>query len=128
MPQARQGPDSLADRKSTRLNSSHGYISYAVFCLKKKKKTKTTNPSHQGLKLHTLSLPRSLAAGLGAASLANMSHNFSASPSTGHGIISYIPWRYTQLTTTHTHTGTSLTDSMYWFCYLHLPSPRYALY
>src|SRR5256884_5982324 len=28
-----------ADRKSTRLNSSHGYISYAVFCLKKKKKT-----------------------------------------------------------------------------------------
>src|SRR2546422_7947018 len=33
------------DRKSTRLNSSHGYISYAVFCLKKKKnkKTKTTD-------------------------------------------------------------------------------------
>src|SRR3989449_8486892 len=29
--------DVLADRKSTRLNSSHGYISYAVFCLKKKK-------------------------------------------------------------------------------------------
>src|SRR2546422_7039300 len=30
------------DRKSTRLNSSHGYISYAVFCLKKKKtKVKT---------------------------------------------------------------------------------------
>src|SRR2546429_4068961 len=27
------------DRKSTRLNSSHGYISYAVFCLEKKKKT-----------------------------------------------------------------------------------------
>src|SRR2546429_6735877 len=27
----------LLDRKSTRLNSSHGYISYAVFCLKKKK-------------------------------------------------------------------------------------------
>src|SRR2546422_7676460 len=27
----------IADRKSTRLNSSHGYISYAVFCLKKKK-------------------------------------------------------------------------------------------
>src|SRR2546429_4397678 len=32
------------DRKSTRLNSSHGYISYAVFCLKKKKNT--TNQSH----------------------------------------------------------------------------------
>src|SRR2546429_3307278 len=30
------------DRKSTRLNSSHGYISYAVFCLKKKKKKKHT--------------------------------------------------------------------------------------
>src|SRR2546427_464814 len=30
----------LADRKSTRLNSSHSQISYAVFCLKKKKKTK----------------------------------------------------------------------------------------
>src|SRR2546422_10126758 len=29
------------DRKSTRLNSSHGYISYAVFCLKKKKDNKT---------------------------------------------------------------------------------------
>src|SRR3989449_4737666 len=28
----------IKDRKSTRLNSSHGYISYAVFCLKKKKK------------------------------------------------------------------------------------------
>src|SRR2546422_6905596 len=31
-------PRSGGDRKSTRLNSSHGYISYAVFCLKKKKK------------------------------------------------------------------------------------------
>src|SRR5688572_31597435 len=30
------------DRKSTRLNSSHSQISYAVFCLKKKKKTKHT--------------------------------------------------------------------------------------
>src|SRR2546422_5878422 len=30
-------PAMLGDRKSTRLNSSHGYISYAVFCLKKKK-------------------------------------------------------------------------------------------
>src|SRR2546422_5217447 len=32
------------DRKSTRLNSSHGYISYAVFCLKKKKKNNTNKP------------------------------------------------------------------------------------
>src|SRR2546430_6390596 len=38
------------DRKSTRLNSSHSQISYAVFCLKKKKKDKNTNsqtkPTH----------------------------------------------------------------------------------
>src|SRR2546429_6735418 len=32
------GQPAGGDRKSTRLNSSHGYISYAVFCLKKKKK------------------------------------------------------------------------------------------
>src|SRR2546422_3554576 len=36
--QSGQGIAAL-DRKSTRLNSSHGYISYAVFCLKKKKRT-----------------------------------------------------------------------------------------
>src|SRR5216684_3552710 len=35
------------DRKSTRLNSSHGYISYAVFCLKKKKNTKNRTPTSQ---------------------------------------------------------------------------------
>src|SRR5687768_18170476 len=34
--------DGTPDRKSTRLNSSHGYISYAVFCLKKKTKKKKT--------------------------------------------------------------------------------------
>src|SRR2546429_2965382 len=33
------------DRKSTRLNSSHGYISYAVFCLKKKKNNQFLNTS-----------------------------------------------------------------------------------
>src|SRR2546429_4537072 len=40
-PQGRRRTGSVlcvADRKSTRLNSSHGYISYAVFCLKKKKR------------------------------------------------------------------------------------------
>src|SRR2546422_8498008 len=37
-PDAEEGPD----RKSTRLNSSHGYISYAVFCLKKKNKRRCT--------------------------------------------------------------------------------------
>src|SRR5689334_24638269 len=34
------------DRKSTRLNSSHSSISYAVFCLKKKKKTQTKPPKN----------------------------------------------------------------------------------
>src|SRR2546422_8031441 len=34
------------DRKSTRLNSSHGYISYAVFCLKKKKTNTTYRSPH----------------------------------------------------------------------------------
>src|SRR3989337_290811 len=33
------------DRKSTRLNSSHGSISYAVFCLQKKQKRLNTNPA-----------------------------------------------------------------------------------
>src|SRR2546430_11153414 len=36
------GEMAAADRKSTRLNSSHSQISYAVFCLKKKKKQKYT--------------------------------------------------------------------------------------
>src|SRR2546427_7871639 len=38
-----KGVGNYADRKSTRLNSSHSQISYAVFCLKKKKKKKTTS-------------------------------------------------------------------------------------
>src|SRR5258708_31477009 len=36
----------ISDRKSTRLNSSHQIISYAVFCLKKKKKKETYKKSH----------------------------------------------------------------------------------
>src|SRR2546422_3960366 len=44
-------PPSDLDRKSTRLNSSHGYISYAVFCLKKKKKTKTKILYHEAVKV-----------------------------------------------------------------------------
>src|SRR2546429_6774777 len=40
--------DIFLDRKSTRLNSSHGYISYAVFCLKKKK----TISTHALCRLH----------------------------------------------------------------------------
>src|SRR5690348_17555800 len=38
---------SCLDRKSTRLNSSHPSISYAVFCLKKKKKKKIQRPPNQ---------------------------------------------------------------------------------
>src|SRR2546430_6184306 len=38
----RQERQTIRDRKSTRLNSSHSQISYAVFCLKKKKKQATT--------------------------------------------------------------------------------------
>src|SRR2546422_4241423 len=38
-----RGLSGVRDRKSTRLNSSHGYISYAVFCLKKKKKDTERN-------------------------------------------------------------------------------------
>src|SRR2546429_6387200 len=37
------------DRKSTRLNSSHGYISYAVFCLKKKKKNSIDLHGHSDI-------------------------------------------------------------------------------
>src|SRR5216684_1083917 len=45
--------DVAADRKSTRLNSSHGYISYAVFCLKKKKTIKNSLISSTNNKTHT---------------------------------------------------------------------------
>src|SRR5206468_4955885 len=38
------------DRKSTRLNSSHDQISYAVFCLKKKKKRYTSRPVDRDIK------------------------------------------------------------------------------
>src|SRR2546422_1890216 len=41
----------VGDRKSTRLNSSHGYISYAVFCLKKKKKNKSRRTTRRLMKL-----------------------------------------------------------------------------
>src|SRR5687768_17641405 len=44
------------DRKSTRLNSSHGYISYAVFCLKKKKTTAFHPNIHDSTVLSTRQL------------------------------------------------------------------------
>src|SRR2546427_3972910 len=43
---ARSLADPVRDRKSTRLNSSHSQISYAVFCLKKKKKQTTEYTKH----------------------------------------------------------------------------------
>src|SRR2546421_9634835 len=55
----------VVDRKSTRLNSSHDQISYAVFCLKKKKKNEQTTmdrtrqrsqPSHHAYTLHPVAL------------------------------------------------------------------------
>src|SRR3712207_7906277 len=45
-PPAHDSPEGRADRKSTRLNSSHANISYAVFCLKKKKNP-TPQPDYQ---------------------------------------------------------------------------------
>src|SRR5947209_12509836 len=52
----RAGPgDGVADRKSTRLNSSHANISYAVFCLKKKKeRAKHLRQRKQRQRQHTL--------------------------------------------------------------------------
>src|SRR5947209_14520134 len=44
------------DRKSTRLNSSHANISYAVFCLKKKKKKHHINPNKNNPKLQIYTL------------------------------------------------------------------------
>src|SRR3712207_7719334 len=44
-------PVGLQDRKSTRLNSSHANISYAVFCLKKKKKSTTIYPTQSRNKI-----------------------------------------------------------------------------
>src|SRR5260221_2236079 len=53
----RRGPAVVGDRKSTRLNSSHTVISYAVFCFeKKKKRIPNTDRIHHG---ETLSFVRS---------------------------------------------------------------------
>src|SRR2546427_4531051 len=52
-----------ADRKSTRLNSSHSQISYAVFCLKKKKNAKYQTTAHEyGYRAHMPRLHRTRAA------------------------------------------------------------------
>src|SRR5205809_3970428 len=53
------GPRELAslDRKSTRLNSSHGYISYAVFCLKKKNTTANIHSCDSDIRTAQRSMP-----------------------------------------------------------------------
>src|SRR2546428_7110392 len=48
------------DRKSTRLNSSHDQISYAVFCLKKKKQIKSLVCEHMRYGYHTSTIERPL--------------------------------------------------------------------
>src|SRR2546430_5020253 len=48
-----RGPRRVQDRKSTRLNSSHSQISYAVFCLKKKKNKHRTTTSFQPIEIQT---------------------------------------------------------------------------
>src|SRR2546430_7178827 len=47
------GAEALRDRKSTRLNSSHSQISYAVFCLKKKKKTQQITHLQTAVRMYT---------------------------------------------------------------------------
>src|SRR5690349_22747316 len=49
----RLGADAVEDRKSTRLNSSHVEISYAVFCLKKKKTTNVSIPATPTARIRT---------------------------------------------------------------------------
>src|SRR2546430_8312242 len=56
---SRSQPEGVGDRKSTRLNSSHSQISYAVFCLKKKKQN--TNPASPPLTTQSPSIARAYA-------------------------------------------------------------------
>src|SRR5437868_9693378 len=57
LPIGEEGGGQAQDRKSTRLNSSHVSISYAVFCLKKKKKTRNISANNLVLPFHTLFQP-----------------------------------------------------------------------
>src|SRR3712207_7864646 len=54
LPPPHQRPGPLGDRKSTRLNSSHANISYAVFCLKKKKEKIHILPYPQTFVFHLI--------------------------------------------------------------------------
>src|SRR2546426_5135452 len=62
--ESRQRPDVAEDRKSTRLNSSHLVISYAVFCLKKKKTLPKPHPAGGSLQITISNQYGSLAPGL----------------------------------------------------------------
>src|SRR2546429_7387878 len=85
----------LLDRKSTRLNSSHGYISYAVFCLKKKKNrcTITTTPLLPPIASCTLSATSTLSFSLSfiysdlRSSIASMHPRIHSSRSTSSALI-----------------------------------------
>src|SRR5438132_10827029 len=54
IPEDEHAIGALLDRKSTRLNSSHTVISYAVFCLKKKKKKTNKNKKNKKTKQHDI--------------------------------------------------------------------------
>src|SRR2546430_8487928 len=58
LPRASKPHPRDTDRKSTRLNSSHSQISYAVFCLKKKKQTQPHPRTASRTALHTRTPPR----------------------------------------------------------------------
>src|SRR3712207_7059630 len=51
-PEGHASSSTIVDRKSTRLNSSHANISYAVFCLKKKKKDSKLYEEHKTLRIN----------------------------------------------------------------------------
>src|SRR5207249_2867351 len=71
--------EAARDRKSTRLNSSHVSISYAVFCLKKKKKTKHNSPHVTNSRMYFHSVPSSLHPPFSATSCTTRPVRFSAS-------------------------------------------------
>src|SRR3989440_1038298 len=75
----------FADRKSTRLNSSHDQISYAVFCLKKKKNKNTTNSGESTKLTQTAKKPPPITSN-------------STPTTTRHQVLEHLPSR------THTYT------------------------
>src|SRR2546430_5752539 len=78
----RPSPPARRDRKSTRLNSSHSQISYAVFCLKKKKKRLLYREVHGQ---HSPSRDEPIAGILGSASRAD--EYFNDNPAFAHSVL-----------------------------------------